>query len=70
MKPEMFNDEPLTDSELFVMLRESFSDEESTWETVREAQGVFKEYTKRLVLKEIENERNELLTLNHRNYAA
>ena len=69
MKTEIL-DEPLSDNELFYLLRESFPNDESTWETVNEAQYVFRELTKRFVLKEINDQRTELLTLNQNNYAA
>jgi hypothetical protein len=70
MNLEMFNNEPLSDSELFVLLRESFSDDKSTWDTVKEAQAVFKEFRRRSILKEIEDEKLELLTINQINHAA
>jgi hypothetical protein len=57
MKTEVFNDEPLSDGELFVMLRESFSDSESCWEAVREAQQAYSDLNKRLILLEIQEER-------------
>ena len=38
------------------MLRENFSDDESTWEVVREAQMAYDELSRRIIRLEIEEE--------------
>ncbi len=56
MNYDFFDDEPLSDRELFAMLRENFSDDESTWEVVREAQMAYDELSRRIIRLEIEEE--------------
>jgi hypothetical protein len=70
MKTEHFNDEPLSDKELFAMLRESFSSDEDCWLVVKEAQQSFKELKKQLVMLEIEQEREERNQFGEDFYAA
>ncbi|MCW3102437.1 MAG: hypothetical protein JWO09_877 [Bacteroidetes bacterium] len=53
----MFTDEPLSDLELFQILRDSFNDDESTWEVVSEAQEAYKDLRKRIIQLEIEEEK-------------
>lgn len=61
MKTEMFENEsfidvPLTDKELFKMLRAAYSNDKDCWETVREAQQVYKEMRKRNVILQMQDE--------------
>lgn len=57
MKTEMFNDEPLTNGELFVMMRESFQDDKSCWEAVHEAQQAYRELNREIILLEMKEEK-------------
>lgn len=70
MKTEQFNDEPLSDKELFAMLRESFSSDEDCWYVVKEAQQSFKELKRQLVMHEIKQEREERNQYGEDSYAA
>jgi hypothetical protein len=55
----LFLDDPLTDDELFPLLRENFNDDEDCWDAVREAQLAYADMTRTLVLDEMEEERME-----------
>jgi hypothetical protein len=59
MNSDQFLDEPLTDKALFRMLRESFSDDASCWEAVKEAQKAYKDLRRQVVRFEMEEERAE-----------
>jgi hypothetical protein len=60
MTTEMFNGEPLSDRELFKLLRESFPDDESCWETVRESQEAYNYLTRQVVLLQMGIEQNDI----------
>ena len=59
MTTELFNDDPLSDKQLYQMLRSGFESNEECWQAVREAQQIFRENTAERVRREIENERLE-----------
>lgn len=70
MKHEKFNDEPLTDRELFSMLRDAFDTDEDCWYVVNEAQQSYRELRRQLVKLEIEQERQERNQFGEDLYAA
>ena len=53
------DDEPLSDKELFTMLRGAFNDDQSCWETVHEAQQAYKDLSRRVLALDLDDDPNK-----------
>ena len=59
LNDDEFNGEPMSDRQLYLMMRDNYNTDEECWEIVKEAQEAFWDLNRRLVLMEIKDERDE-----------